>query len=100
MDEFKAFRVDGFDIGNGPTYDVKVVGKSIQRIRRIPVPTLKLEPWGARKKANEIKVPWEIYKRVGVGDRVMIDSGPGLLRISWVTKVEKTEVTPETNKGD
>ena len=84
MDDFKAFRVDGFDIGNGPTYEVKVVGKSIQRIRRIPVPTLKLEPWGARKKANELEVPREVYKKIGAGDMVKIISGPGLLGIHWI----------------
>jgi len=77
----------GFDLGSGSTYEAAVTGKETRRIRRIPVSILKLKPWGPRKEINELKAPREVFRQVAVGDRVEIDSGPGLLGIPWVRRV-------------
>jgi hypothetical protein len=89
----------GFDLSSGSTYEAVVAGKEIRRIRRIPVPFLQLKPWGPRKEINEMKAPRDLYKRVAVGDRVKIDSGPGLLGIPWVRRVSVSDKDPlKSNK--
>jgi hypothetical protein len=78
-----------FDSRTAKTFEARVIGKRIQRVKKIPVPMVKLKAWGARKSANELEVQWEVYKIIGAGDKVKIITGPGLLGIPWVKAVQR-----------
>ncbi len=41
-----------FDSRTAKTFEAHVIDKRIQRIKKIPIPIVKLKAWGARKKSN------------------------------------------------
>ena len=82
-----------FDLSIGPTYETKIIEKKIERIsrRRFKLFCLTLEPWGSRKKTNELYISRDDYNSVSEGNNIEIHTGSGFLGIDWVRKVTQVE---------
>jgi hypothetical protein len=70
------------DRSSGSTYTTTVDGKHITsgRSRRA---MLRLAPWGPRAAEDNVAVPWDMYRRTNVGDKVCVQLHPGALGVPW-----------------
>jgi hypothetical protein len=42
-----------------------------------------LGPWGPSTTREQVTVPWDIYRRTSVGDKVCVLLRPGAFNIPW-----------------
>jgi hypothetical protein len=64
------------------SYTTQVYGKHVTSGRG-RTPEMRLGPWGPRTAQEEVTVPWEMYRRTSVGDKVCVLLRPGAFGIPW-----------------
>jgi hypothetical protein len=70
------------DRSNGASYATTVNGKHVTSGRN-RTPKLRLAPWGPRTTEDDVTVPWDLYRSVGVGQTVCVLLRPGAFGIRW-----------------
>ncbi len=77
--------VNGLLDTSTPVYHgVQVTGKS-DVVGRRPEYRLTVEPWGPRRKREDLVVSRDIHDKYGIGDTVVIEVYGGALKIPWFT---------------
>jgi hypothetical protein len=64
------------------SYATQIYGKHVTGGRG-STPQMLLGPWGPRTTRQQVTVPWDIYRRTSVGDKVCVLLRPGAFNIPW-----------------
>ena len=64
------------------SYTAQVYGKHVTGGRQ-KTPEIRLGPWGPRKAAADVTVPWELYRGIRIGETVCVRVHPGALGVPW-----------------
>lgn len=64
------------------SYATQVHGKHVTGGRQ-RTPQMRLGPWGPRKAAADVTVPWDLYRSTGIGDTVCVVVHAGALGVPW-----------------
>jgi hypothetical protein len=70
------------DRSDGASYTTTVDGKHVTSGRN-KRPMLRLAPWGPRAAEDNVAVPWDLYYRTNVGDKICVQLHPGALGVPW-----------------